>query len=155
MNDQETRVVHSQYDPPSAGPVATAASHEPAPSSGQRRLSQTPKTASEFGLKVARILDDIWALYNIDRLTKKTDWSSDRCIEMLWDRELSTFDFDALTQLVVRCHDACIRLSVMPCNMRYLKLMFHPRVGREGRMFDRHPTMDQAVERVRARTYFG
>lgn len=69
-------------------------------------LSRTPANGSEFGLRVARILDDIWALYNIDRLTRRTDWSSDYRIEVLWDRELSTFDFDALTQLVVRCHDA-------------------------------------------------
>lgn len=120
-----------------------------------RELSQDVPGASEFGLRVARVIDDIWALYNVPRQTKRSDFTSVDRVEVLWDRDLSTFDFDALTQLVIRCHDACIRLSISPCNMRYLRLMFHPRVGREGRMFERHPSIEQAVEKVRTRNYFG
>ena len=112
-----------------------------------------PQNASAFGARVARILDDIWALYNIPRV-ERVDFSDERIVEINIDKTLSTFDFDELTQLVVRCHDACIRLSVSACNMRYLKLQFHPR-EREGQIYTRHPTMEQAIERVRRRNYFG
>lgn len=122
-----------------------------------RALSQDVPGASEFGLKVARILDDIWALYNIPWQVKASDFTSERFIEVRWDRDLATFDFDALTQLVVRCHDACVRLSM--CGRggrrRCLTLMFHPRNGREGAMYERHPTIEDAIAKVRARNYFG
>lgn len=117
------------------------------------KLSWTPPNASPFGLVVAGILDDVWALYNMS--LQRVDFSKAEIVEVNMPRSLSTFDFDELTQLVVRCHDACVRLTVAPCNMRYLKLMFHPRKGREGHLFERHPTMEQALERVRARNYFG
>lgn len=120
-----------------------------------RPLSQDVKNASEFGLKVAGILDDIWALYNIPRQTRRSDFTSSDRVEVMWDRELSTFDFDALTQLVIRCHDACVRLTVLPASPKTMRLMFHPRLGREGSMYERHPTIEQAVEQVRARNYFG
>jgi len=120
-----------------------------------RPLSQDVPGASVFGMKVATIIDDIWALYNVPRQVKRSDFSSTHHVEMLWDLDLATYDFDALTQLVIRCHDACVRVSISPCNMRYLKIMFHPRVGREGLMYERHPTMEDAIQRVRSRTYFG
>lgn len=118
----------------------------------ERQLSWTPPQCSPFGRVVARILDDVWALYNMS--LQRVDFSRAHIVEVNIDRTLSTFDFDELTQLVIRCHDACVRLSVAPCNMRYLKLAFHPR-EREGRIYDRHPTIEQAIERVRSRTYFG
>jgi hypothetical protein len=119
-----------------------------------RSLIEDVPKHSEFGLKVARILDDIWALYNIPRQTKKADFSHGHRVEVLWDRDLETFDFDWLTQLVVRCHDECVRLSIGPCNMRYVRMMFHAR-EREGSTPERHPTMEQAVARIRSRNYFG
>lgn len=116
-----------------------------------RQLSWTPPNASEFGLRVARILDDVWALYNM-RL-QRVDFSRDWIVEVNIDKGLSTFAFDELTQLVVRCHDACVRLTIAPCNMRYLRLSFYPR-RRDGGFTERHPTMEQATERVRSRNYF-
>lgn len=109
---------------------------------------------SLFGRTVAKILDDIWALYNIPQQIKKSDFSSEHHIEVRWDHDLSTFDSDALTELVVRCHDACVRLSIQPCNARYVRLLFHPRKREATRFSQRHPTMEEAVVAVRARNYF-
>lgn len=118
---------------------------------GTRRLSQTPKGASPFGLKVARILDDIWALYN---LSAKVDFSAEDAIQFRLHKSIATYDFDELTQLVVRCHDACVRLSIRGSGSN-LSLHFSPRERDTDSMVTRHPTMEQAIERVRARTYFG
>ena len=119
----------------------------------ERTLSWMPPNASPLGLAVARVFDDIWALYNV-RFTKKTDFSDAERIEVNFDRTLATFDFDHLTQLVVRCHDACVRLSIGPCNMRYLTLHFSKRDGRVGKVWDRHPTIESAIQRIRRFNYF-
>jgi hypothetical protein len=113
-------------------------------------MSQRPKNASAFGLRVARILDDIWALYNLP--VGKVDFSGD-AVQFRLHKALSTYDFDELTQLVVRCHDACIRLSIRGSGSQ-LSLHFSPRERDGESMVTRHPTIEQAIERVRTRNYF-
>jgi len=115
-------------------------------------LSQTPKGASPFGLQVARILDDIWALYNLATFSK-INFSGTDAVQFRLHKSIATYDFDELTQLVVRCHDACIRLSIRGSGS-HLSLHFSPRDRDAESMMTRHPTMEQAIERVRTRHYF-
>lgn len=60
-------------------------------------------------------------------------------------RSLATFDCDELTRLVVLAHERCIRVEVS-ARMNYLEIMAHQRKGREGRFFERHPTLEDAVK---------
>ncbi|NDY89775.1 hypothetical protein [Ideonella livida] len=62
---------------------------------------------------------------------------------------LSTFDFDYLTRLVVLAHDACVRVEVVSSGPGRIGLVLHKRAGRTGSSYDRHPTMEEAIERVR------
>lgn len=62
---------------------------------------------------------------------------------------LSTFDFDHLTRLVILAHDRCIRVGVQPVSFAYLAITMFPRKA-DGAMHDRHPTIEEAVERLRA-----
>lgn len=62
---------------------------------------------------------------------------------------LSTFDFDYLTRLVVLAHDACVRVEIVSSGPGRIGLVMHKRAGRTGNSFDRHPTMEEAIERVR------
>jgi len=64
--------------------------------------------------------------------------------------DLSTYDFDLLTRLVVMAHEECVRVSVRSSGPRLVKICLWPRRGRDGRVDDRHPTIEQAIERVRA-----
>lgn len=62
---------------------------------------------------------------------------------------LSTFDFDYLTRLVVLAHDACVRVEIVSSGPGCIGLVLHKRHARDGAMHERHPTMEEAIERVR------
>ena len=70
-------------------------------------------------------------------------------IEMSVSSDLATFDFDLLTRLVVLAHDRCIRLEIGSSGPALVRLMLHARKGREGSMFERHPTMEDAINSIR------
>jgi len=59
--------------------------------------------------------------------------------------ELTTFDFGRLTRFVLLCHVARIRFGVQS-HGRNLLLTFYQR-SHEGGMSDRHPGLDEAVEK--------
>lgn len=61
---------------------------------------------------------------------------------------LDTFDFDELTRLVYWAHEYGVRVELGNGGPRSLKIMLHARYKREGQMFERHPTMAQAIARI-------
>lgn len=64
--------------------------------------------------------------------------------------QLSTFDFDYLTRLVVLAHDRCVRVEIGSSGPGRIALILHKRKGRGGDVYSRHPTIEQAIERVRS-----
>lgn len=62
---------------------------------------------------------------------------------------LSTFDYDGLTRLVIWAHDRMIRVEITPSGPNMIGLVAHKRHHREGRMFERHPTIEDAIDRAR------
>jgi hypothetical protein len=66
---------------------------------------------------------------------------------MIHSGYVSTYDFDHLTRLVVAAHHYCVRVEITNGGPRALKIMLHPRHGRDGcTMSRRHPTLQQALE---------
>ena len=61
----------------------------------------------------------------------------------------ATFDGCSLTSLVVLAHDRGIRASLEPLNMQYMRLVLDARQGRQGRFWQRHPTLEGHVEALR------
>lgn len=61
---------------------------------------------------------------------------------------VSTFDYDLLTRAVILAHDRCIRLEIRPAGPRNIAFAFTKR-RRDGRMSERHPTIEDAVAAVR------
>ena len=110
----------------------------------------TKEQPSTIGIRVAKLLDEYAGLHHFEpSLMKKVRWENTHYIEMRLDHhsttgQLSTFDFDNLTQLVFLAHDHCIRIDIRPCNGSHFTLLFHPR-EREGGMSRRHPTIEQAI----------
>lgn len=116
-------------------------------------LERQGRTLSEFGAKVAEILGDLYlGIYHESKAVthKRVNWSSEDYIDVVVsDNNFATFDGSYLTRLVVLCHDHCVRCEVQAATRGYLRLRFHPRHGRDGSMWERHPTMENAVEGCR------
>lgn len=62
----------------------------------------------------------------------------------------ASYDFDGLTRAVVMAHDRMIRFEISPSGPGLMRLRIHKRHSREGRMWEKHPTLESAVERIRA-----
>ncbi len=101
---------------------------------------------SPLGEDVANLLGE-WAfgIYHLEDMLHKVDWANKLFIEINYYNELATFDFDRLTALVFLAHWYCIRVSIRPCNFRYIKILFHRR-SRKGAYSQMHPTLDEVVK---------
>lgn len=117
-------------------------------------MQRQGRTVSPFGAKIADLLGDLYlGIYHVQQevLHKRVRWEETHHVEIVVrDSRFATFDSEALTRLVVLCHEYCVRCEVQAASRGYLRLWFSPRHGREGDVYARHPTIEQAVERVRA-----
>ena len=101
---------------------------------------------SPLGESAASLLSDLFAgSHHIPpRALRRVDWSNPYWIEFVIDAHFATYDASNLTRLVFLAHDYCLRVSIEPAAYRYFRLIFHPR-QREGDIFTRHPSLEQAV----------
>jgi hypothetical protein len=108
---------------------------------------------SDFGAVVADIAGAAFAgLYHLEAEVLRASWSDDERVELTIGTELATWDGsypNALTALVVLCHDACVRLQIEGAGQRRLRLVFHKSRGRAGRAWECHPEIEDAVDLVR------
>jgi hypothetical protein len=84
------------------------------------KLNGEPLPLSPLGRKVAEIVGAVVrGIYHIEQYTADVDWSNERFIEIRTHNSflanISTYDCSALTELVVLCHDAAIRLEISAC----------------------------------------
>lgn len=94
-----------------------------------------------------RVLARAYAgIHHVEGWSRRRPWGDGLVVTV--PGGLSTYDFDVLTRLVVAAHDECVRVQIEPGGPRQLRLAFHVR-QREGSMFERHPTIEEAVVRAR------
>jgi hypothetical protein len=62
---------------------------------------------------------------------------------------LSTFDFHLLTKLVFFAHDRCVRVELANGGPWRIGVKLHRRHTREGCVGERHPTMEEALQKHR------
>lgn len=61
------------------------------------------------------------------------------------NHRMATFDFDMLTRAVFLAHDRMIRFAIEGGGPGMLKLILIKRHSRDGAMYERHPTVEQAL----------
>ncbi len=104
---------------------------------------------SEIGKRAALILSRLFGgMHHLETSQiKKIDWSDLHHIRYAHNRSMSTVDGDDLTHLILLAHEYGVRVTVEPCNFKYMNILFHPRKNRNGRFDERHPTILQVIER--------
>ncbi len=103
---------------------------------------------SEFGEKVADILDQLFdGIYHIQEavVNKRVRWDDPSRIQVVLYGSMSTYDFSRLTHLVLLAHRYCVRVEISGSAPGYLRILFSDR-KREGAIYSRHPTIEQAIE---------
>lgn len=66
-----------------------------------------------------------------------------------YSSRLSSYDFDSLTRLVLLAHDRCVRVEIVQGGPARVGIVIHQRRKRDGSMFERHPTIEQALAKWR------
>lgn len=61
----------------------------------------------------------------------------------------ATYDYDGLTRAVVMAHDRMVRFEFRPSGPRMMQLSLFQRHKREGKMHERHPTLEEAIAATR------
>lgn len=118
---------------------------------GAKWLRSNGKTVSDFGAKVAGILNTVFrGIYHADTAILRADWAEERWIEVNIYADLATWDGNLLTMLVILCHDESVRMEIGNGGPYRTKLRFHPREREDG-ISRRHPTIEDAISSVRAR----
>lgn len=110
----------------------------------------TRQKLSRLGEQVAHIVGiSCGGIYNAVPHADRVDWSDERVIDLNVRQNISTFDFNELTNLVFLCHEARIRLNIRQGGPGRLGLVFSRRCA-EGGLYSRHPNLDEAVADLRS-----
>lgn len=83
-------------------------------------------------------------------MAKVKEWGQGIKVQT-YPHRLSTFDFNMLTELVFAAHDECVRIEIAQGGPGRVALVLHRRHQREGRMTERHPTVETALAEWRKR----
>lgn len=120
--------------------------------SGARWIKNSlKKEMSPLGEAVANLLGRVFrGIYHLNRSAlDRVEWGEKNHIRFVYDRELSTVDFNELTMLVVFAHDEMIRVSIRGIGPSYMELLFHQRESRTGSLMDRCPTIEDHITQIR------
>lgn len=88
-------------------------------------------------------------IYNAPIAWDSLDWGDGRYLHVPIRNPMATFDYTTLTAFVFLCHEAAIRGQIAPHTPGYLRISMWPR-ERRGGSNDRHPTLEDAVQRFNA-----
>ena len=106
-----------------------------------------PEWMNEKQQKCYRMLCDLMG--GEHHITGKVKECSPWGIQTTISTDFASYDFAELTKLVVLAHDRGIRASLSPLNMQYMRLVLDARQGRQGRFWQRHPTLEGHAEALR------
>ncbi len=80
---------------------------------------------------------------------KLHEWGAGIKLNTTYTNTLASYDYNGLTRLIVMAHDRMIRAEIVPSGPGMLGIVLHKRHKREGRMHERHPTLEDHVKQIR------
>ena len=114
----------------------------------------TKKHCSPLGKEVANVLGFVGnGLYNAPIEVKKTDWTDDLVISVVWFGGFANWDNFELSALLIECHRRLLRVEIEPHKSSSLKLNFWQRKSRDGGISQRLPelsTLQDMIDQARA-----
>lgn len=115
-----------------------------------KRSLAISKTMSPLGVAVADLLGFVYqGIYHLSWSSlERVHWDDDRFITVTVNSGMASYDGGDLTTLLVAAHDMCMRVEIYNGGPRSLVLGFSAR-AREGAIYDRHPTMDEHLTKIR------
>lgn len=87
---------------------------------------------------LSRVFQGMHHVYSLKK--EKRHWT---CIH---HGDLSSFDASYLTRLVLAAHEYCLRVWISGGGPRALKVWVGERINRDGDLYERHPTIETALE---------
>lgn len=98
-----------------------------------------------FEVRAEKLLSRVFrGMHHVSSLKKTpTYWTCSECGDM------STYDFDTLTRLVLAAHEYCCRVEIKQGGPQRLKIIVSPRIPKtdETMIYECHPTIEQAIEK--------
>lgn len=94
-----------------------------------------------FDMRVEGLIEMVFG--GKHRLSRCTEFATH--VELVPHGSLATYDDDRLTLLVLAAHKYGVRAEVTNHGMRGVKILVHPRKARTGRMYERHPTIEEVL----------
>lgn len=106
---------------------------------------------SEIGRTAADILGEAYqGIYHLPHGSlHSTNWNDPWLCQVWVYDDISTWDGNVLTTLVILAHDKCVRLSIRVWNQRRLMLWFSPRDREAKSRSYTHPTIEEAIKLTR------
>lgn len=110
------------------------------------------RTLSPLGEAAANLLGDVFlGIYHLDYgALKKVRWDDTFYVEVVVYGSFSSVDDNNLTRLLVLAHDRMLRVELKGCAPGYLKIGISQRSARDGRLWERCPTWEDAVSIIRS-----
>jgi hypothetical protein len=98
----------------------------------------------ELAQKVELFIDFVFGgKHHTNKVINHNSW-----YEVKFYQDVATWDFNIMTKMVVASHDLGLRADIEANGLRGLKVLLHNRKSREGLMHQRHPTLEQHLERI-------
>ncbi len=88
-------------------------------------------------------------IHHCGHIKKRGEGTPDEMWETNKYGDISTFDFDELTRLVIAAHDECVRVAICHSGPGMVKIRLWPRLNRDGEFYEKHPTMEDAIKLFR------
>jgi len=108
---------------------------------------------SPLGVKAADFLGELYrGIYHLNRTSlQKANWDCPHHVRMVLYGDMSTYDFNDLTTMVVLSHDMMLRVNLRGIAPGYMEMLIHERTTRDMDAFqsERLPELDDHIATIR------